>query len=127
MKLLMYLKKMMLGAVVSAVPVVIAACYGPYYSISGYVTDSETEDAIPGIEVTCTIKDDWTTPSVDEGREIKVETNVNGYYGISVQACDIMKFKDVDGAENGLYKKKTVYVNYDQDFTGSVALKRLDD
>lgn len=127
MKTLMYIKRMLLGAVVAAIPVFIAACYGPVYSMSGYVTDSKTDEGIPGIEVTCVTQDYPNTPE-DESEEITVYTNVNGYYGISgesMSSCEIVRAKDVDGSENGLYMRKTVYVNYTQNFNGDMVLKRL--
>lgn len=131
MKPILWIKKMLLGAVVTVIPVFIAACYGPAYRMEGYVTDSKTDESIPGIEVTCTIlqKDDPSTPMI-EGGEITVYTNENGYYvipeGEPYGDCNIIQAKDVDGDENGVYMKKKFFVNFAPMFTGDIRLRRLD-
>lgn len=131
MKPIRWLKKILLGAVVTVIPVFIAACYGPAYRLEGYVTDSKTDEFIPGIEVTCTIlqEDDPATPII-EGGEITVFTNENGYYtippGEPYGDCDIIQAKDVDGDENGVYRRKKIFTNFAPLFYGNIQLRRID-
>lgn len=113
MNVIGYFKKWLLGAFVAAIPVVIAACYGPMYDVQGRVNDSKTDEGITGIEVTCINYDDLTTPSIDEGEELVTYTRAGGYYEFektSTGSCAVVKLRDVDDTENGVYLRKTVYV-----------------
>lgn len=120
------LKKWLLGIITAITPVVIAACYGPVYQTGGMVSDAESQEGIPGIEVTCIDFSGISQPNHD-GIVKSTVSNTNGYYEIGgpVMNCDIIKFEDGDGNENGLYDDKTVFVNRDENFNGDVALKKI--
>jgi hypothetical protein len=86
-----------------AVPVVIAACYGPMYrfSKSGKVIDSQTKEGINNIQVTC----------LRNGYEQDVAYSLTtGQFDIYYDAaCDELLFEDIDGEENGgTYVQRTV-------------------
>ena len=127
MKPVKMIKRWLLGIFVGTIPVVIAACYGVWYDITGNVVDSRTDEGIEGIEVTCVYVDDRST-EYDESGEVTTYTNANGYYefaSMDYPTCDIMKAKDVDGSENGTYLKKTVYPNYSSSFDGTIEMRKL--
>ena len=121
-------KKLLLGIITAAIPVVIAACYGPVYRMEGMVKDADTQEGIEGIRVTCINYDDRSTPEYD-GQFATTKTNISGYYSFdgSGGRCDIMRFKDIDGMKNGFYDKETVIVEEEEDFYGSIELSKIGD
>lgn len=105
MKILNPLKKLGAGLFATGVTLTMAACYGPMddlknYSPTGRVTNSETGDPIPGIEV-CARQHEF------EGCGL---TDSEGYFNLYETVPENIKFEDyevcatdVDGTENGEY------------------------
>jgi hypothetical protein len=94
--------KFLLWLIGVAIPVFIAACYGlpARFSKSGKVIDSESEQGIDNIQVTCLVngKEEYVTNSYDNG-------NFTLWYNTP---CDKLSFEDVDGENNGLYQARTM-------------------
>lgn len=90
-----WLKRPLLWLVTSAIPVVIAACYGmPYtYARAGTVVDRETGRGINNIKVTCQ-RADGTIDSSDR-------TYGEGDFYIGYDECPLILFEDDDLMLNG--------------------------
>lgn len=126
MEVVKHFKKWLLGIFVTTIPVVIAACYGVPYDISGRVIDADTQEGIDGIEVTCINYDNFSTLE-DEGEELVTYTS-SGYYdymATSTGSCKMIKLRDVDGTDNGLYMKKTVFVSDHAPFPNPIEMRKL--
>jgi hypothetical protein len=87
----------------SAIPVFIAACYGPYYDESragGKVVSKATGEGIPDILVSCLspgggVLDQTYTLAGDGAFELWYQNE---------EPCETLGFEDVDGAENGAFQ-----------------------
>ncbi|MBN2359801.1 MAG: hypothetical protein JXR83_10135 [Deltaproteobacteria bacterium] len=105
------IKRSLLWLMTAAVPVVIAACYGPYYNYtkSGRVLDKQTRAGVANIAVSCA--DPAADPpaadagAVEDAGGYQPSVFVTGpdgaFYWGGYQACNKLKFEDVDGQENG--------------------------
>ncbi|OHD12621.1 MAG: hypothetical protein A2086_04785 [Spirochaetes bacterium GWD1_27_9] len=113
-----------------------AACYGPpttiamygvsyaSYKVSGIVKDSTTKQGIRGIKLSLT-RANYDYPS-------NITTDINGSYSLNTDGFPVsyllIKAKDIDGAENGLFIDKDLtidineddYKNGDNEFKGEV-------
>jgi hypothetical protein len=93
--------KFFLWLITVAIPVVIAACYGPLYkySKSGKVVDSETQEGINGIQVSCMVGGSpWDVTYSDPQGEFLLMYD---------RPCDELQLEDVDGDQNGRYLTTT--------------------
>lgn len=120
------IKKWLLGVLISTIPVVIAACYGVPYDVQGRVVDAKTAEGLNGIEVTCINYDDFSTPE-NEAEELVTYTT-GGYYEFEVTStgtCAVIKLRDVDGAENGTYLRKTVFVPESSRVPNPIEMRKL--
>jgi putative lipoprotein (rSAM/lipoprotein system) len=127
MKPIKLLKKWLLGMFITVIPVVIAACYGPFYEVTGKVVDSKTQAGISGIEVTCVNYNDLTTPE-NEAEALITYTGSTGYYefeNTSTDSCAVVKLRDVDGTTNGTYIKKSVYVTDPANYPSTIEMRKL--
>lgn len=93
-------KRSLLWMLTAAVPVVIAACYGMPVSYgafqqTGKVVDKESQEAIPGIEVSC------ETEAGALASSDVTTTDDLGAFTISFDSCPVMVFEDNDGGDNG--------------------------
>jgi hypothetical protein len=92
---------MLTGLSLGAVAVTFQACYGPMTAdipLNGTVKSSDTENPIPGIEVS-------------GSRDIDL-TDSNGNYRLLVaDQIQTIWFKDIDGPNNGEYQDKEVSWN----------------
>jgi len=110
MTLINLFKKSLLWVITATIPVVIAACYGVYYTVTGEVKDGDTKEPIEGIEVQCIMDEDdeYTIPE-------KFYSEIDGYFYIYNEdaegLCDQVKFVDVDGELNGEYYEKTIDID----------------
>ena len=93
------LRKILTVFSLGAVSFVFHACYGiPMTSISGTVRNSDTDEPIPGIQVS--IKDNEYYK--------KVLTNSNGGFLLTVHPSVVVLFEDIDGPENGEFEDKEI-------------------
>jgi hypothetical protein len=96
------LSKFFLWLMGVAIPVVIAACYGPMYSYSksGKVLDSDSKEGINNIQVSC----------LSGGTEQDMAyTNRDGTFWLTYDYCDELKVEDIDGEDNGgIYLPRTI-------------------
>jgi len=106
MKQIKIFKKFILSIVTSLIPVIIAACYGPYYAITGNVIDSESKEGLNGITVKCgvcfTQDADGNCTDIQDIAETK--TNTSGYFefmdncsrltAIDDNNLDLVKYED---------------------------------
>ena len=99
-KIIRWLSKPLLWLVTSAIPVVIAACYGVYdglISRSARVVDRDTGMGIGGIKVTCIDSEAGTGDSTYSFEH-------DGFFELYFSegdGCQFVRFEDVDGPENG--------------------------
>jgi hypothetical protein len=117
----------LLWLLTTAIPVFIAACYGPPMegtwdggpdperSIAGRVLSALTGGPLPYIQVSCLV-------SGYDGLEVYDDTLSNpdggGFelWSSEYTPCEILRFEDVDGAENGAYQTLDLaYVDDGQD------------
>jgi len=105
------LRKIFNGISITAVAFIFQACYGMPpdgycdFKLSGTVVSKTTNTPVKGIKV-----------AVDDGLNFKL-TDENGKFEIyasipncSAQASVEVHFLDIDGAENGHFNDKTVFV-----------------
>ena len=111
----------------AAIPVFIAACYGPPMeddwdsgpdpekSVAGRVLSALTGSGIPYIKVSCLV-------SGRDGPEVYDETysapgdGAFELWSSEITPCEILRFEDVDGADNGAYQTLELsYVDDGQD------------
>lgn len=95
-----------------AIPIFIAACYGPpaRFSKSGKVIDSESKQGVDGIEVSCLLG--------DQAEDITTTYGGGDFLLYFNTACDQLRFDDVDGDQNGVYQSRTIpYCSDCQDIT----------
>jgi hypothetical protein len=126
------LAKPLLWLLTTAIPVFIAACYGgpfdgrwdedagpdPEKSVAGRVLSALTGSGIPYIRVSCVISgyggeqvyDDTYSAPGDGAFEL---------WSSEYTPCEILRFEDVDGADNGAYQ--TLELNYVDDGSDVVA------
>jgi hypothetical protein len=99
--------KILLGLVTAAIPVAIAACYGPAAvdgldgSTSGWVRNRATGRGIAGIEVRCMRDGDVVDAN---------HTGTDGAFTVTypiATPCDSLVATDVDGPSNGSYGSAT--------------------
>ena len=115
------LAKLILWLLTTAIPVFIAACYGapmdgmwdddagpdPEKSVAGRVLAALTGSGIPYIKVSCLV-------SGYDGLEVYDDTySAPGDGAFELWAsqytpCEVLRFEDVDGAENGTFQPKDV-------------------
>ncbi len=105
-----WIAKPALWLLTTAIPVVIAACYGVYEEsrrVFGKVVDGDTGEGIQDIQVECV---------VGEGENEYVPAGTmtlpgDGAFELWVDEydpCDKLVFKDLDGEENGAYADKEI-------------------
>ena len=86
--------RLLLKIVTGAVPVFIAACYGPAYAPRRVrAVDSITRKGIPGLQVTC-----FNGPAQAAATE-PLTTDADGT--VYAQYCEKVVMTDVDGPANG--------------------------
>lgn len=121
------LAKPFLWLLTTAIPVFIAACYGapgnygdwdagqdPERSIAGRVLSALTGSGIPYIKVSCLISEDNGQYVYDETYS-KPDDGAFELWSSEYTPCEILRFEDVDGAENGAFQTlETSYVDNDQ-------------
>ena len=96
-----WIAKFFLWLLSIAIPVFIAACYGPSvkYSKSGKIIDGQSRLGVQGIQVTCMVNGRVEDTAISE---------VNGDFIIWYNTpCDELHFKDVDGVSNGQHPDQT--------------------
>jgi putative lipoprotein (rSAM/lipoprotein system) len=102
------LRKLLTALSIGAVAVTFQACYGvPHVTVTGTVKAADTEEPIPGIQISIDKFDDYYETSDDEGNfELFIQswTNNKDYNKKII-------FKDIDGPENGEYQDKEITVN----------------
>jgi hypothetical protein len=109
------LARPILWLLTSAIPVFIAACYGPPMeddwdggldpekSVTGRVLSALTGSGIPYIKVSCLV-------SGRDGQEVYDETysapggGAFELWSSEYTPCETLRFEDVDGADNGVYQ-----------------------
>ena len=87
------LYKALLWLMVTAVPLVIAACYGPMYRYtkSGRIIDATNQKALQNIKVTC----------LRDGKPLGFAVSTSeGEFWLDNMACDSLKFEDESGKHN---------------------------
>jgi hypothetical protein len=91
------LRKILTGLSLGAVAVTFQACYGmPQVTLNGTVKSADTQEPIPGIQV-----------SIYDGYNCL--TDSNGVFEIYTDEYgQTIQFKDIDGAENGEFHNKNV-------------------
>ena len=118
--------KPLLCLLTTAIPVFIAACYGPPMedadggtdpetSLTGRVLCALTGSGIPYIKVSCLV-------SGRDGQEVYDETysapgdGAFELWSSDYTPCEVLRFEDVDGAENGAFQTLEMeYVDNGQD------------
>ena len=108
------LAKPFLWLLTTAIPVFIAACYGPPMddvngntdpetSLTGRVLSALTGSGIPYIKVSCLV-------SGYDGQEVYDETysapgdGAFELWSSDYTPCEVLRFEDVDGPDNGAYQ-----------------------
>jgi PAS domain-containing protein len=102
------LRRGLLWLVTCAIPVTIAACYGmvmEFYK-PGRVLNKETQEGIKDIEVRCADDDgaDVDAGAAEDGGAMSdalAVTDEQGGFVLYNDACQNLRFVDVDGDENG--------------------------
>lgn len=99
----------------SAMPVVLAACYGPRYeegglAVSGRVKDRDSGAGVGDIRVTCLLVDDSVTHELDQTTTLEGDGSFSFEPG-ACEACNALRFEDVDGAANGSYTVRTLPID----------------
>jgi hypothetical protein len=128
-----HLAKPILWLLTTAIPVFIAACYGapmenlydggsdPEKSVAGRVLSALTGSGIPYVKVSCLISgtgglevyDDAYSAPGDGAFELQSS---------EYSPCEILRFEDVDGADNGAYQTLDLeYVDNGQDVVAEMA------
>jgi hypothetical protein len=89
------LRKLLTALSIGAVAVTFQACYGmPQVLVNGTVKSADTQEPIPGIQVS--IYDDYYC-----------FTDSSGYFKIYADEYgQTIRFKDIDGTENGAFHDK---------------------
>jgi hypothetical protein len=102
----MLLRKILTALSLGAVAITFQACYGtPGFEVSGEVLSSDTSERIPGIQVS--VDDHFYVFSSSDGRFLLYVDELG----------QTIRFKDVDGPENGgEFKDKTVQSSKKNDF-----------
>jgi len=100
-----YISRALLRLFTLAVPVVLAACYGPpsewRASKRGKVIDRDTHEGIAGIELSC-LREDGSVENSDY-------SNFDGSFTLGYDtSCATIEAKDVDGTQNGSYTKTSM-------------------
>lgn len=116
------LAKPILWLLTTAIPVFIAACYGspgdysdggtgydPEKSITGRVLSALTGSGIPYIKVSCFIAE-YAGQDVYDETYSKPGDGAFELWSSEYTPCEILRFEDVDGAQNGAYQ--TLELNY---------------
>lgn len=110
--MLKWIAKPFLWLVTSAIPVFIAACYGPRYAMgdNGDLLKGTTKDdsgkGIPDIEVKC-------INAAGESIDATYARGDDGYFSVwspHSDPCKQLRFTDVDGEENGVHAGQDVDV-----------------
>jgi putative lipoprotein (rSAM/lipoprotein system) len=101
------LRKLLTALSIGAVAVTFQACYGvPYVTVTGTVKDADTEEPIPGIQISIDKFDDYFKTSDDEGNfELFIQS-----WAFDKDYNKKILFKDIDGPENGEFKDKEITV-----------------
>ena len=89
------LRRLLTALSIGAVAVTFQACYGiPQVTIKGIVKSADTQEPIPGIQVSN--DDDYYS-----------FTDSNGYFNVYIyEYGQTVRFKDIDGIENGEFHDK---------------------
>jgi hypothetical protein len=116
-------RKALLWLITTAVPVVVAACYGVMYAFSksGKVVDKHTGEGIYGLQVSCVV-------SNRNDVEDSTYTYEDGGFVLGFdRECNMIVIEDVDGEENGGYYGDRV-INYnDFNETDPIEMERRSD
>lgn len=103
-------KRLLLSLITATLPVIIAACYGVYYTVTGKVIDADTEEGLGEITITCNYCSEYDkdTAECSESQTIAgTVTNSNGYYELDVDNCDIITATD-DNEDGIQYEEKAI-------------------
>jgi hypothetical protein len=126
------LARPLLWLLTSAIPVFIAACYGPPMededggfdpekSISGRVLSALTGSGIPYIKVSCIVSG-RAGPEVYDTTYSAADTGAFELWASEYSPCELLRFEDVDGAENGTYAPlEQAYADDGQDVVAEMA------
>ena len=122
------LAKSLLWLLTTAIPVFIAACYGapmdgdwndggtdPEKSVAGRVLSALTGSGIPYIKVSCVISG-YSGEEVYDDTYSAPDDGAFELWSSEYTPCEILRFEDVDGADNGAYQTLELsYVDDGQD------------
>jgi len=118
------LAKPLLWLLTTVIPVFIAACYGapmdddwdggsdPEKSIAGRVLSALTGSGIPYIKVSCLISG-YGGQEVYDDTYSAPDDGAFELWSSEYTPCEVLRFEDVDGADNGAYQ--TLELNYVDD------------
>jgi hypothetical protein len=89
-------------------PVLLAACYGvrAAFDYAGKVLDKDTQEPVPGMKVSCErlVSADAGVSGGSSAVAASMLSGAQGDFSIdSMEACDLLVARDVDGAQNGSY------------------------
>jgi hypothetical protein len=118
------LARPLLWLLTTAIPVFIAACYGapgdfggdaglvPEKSVAGRVLSALTGSGIPYIRVSCLISGYEGLETYDETYS-RPDDGAFELWSSEYTPCEILRFEDVDGGENGAFQ--TLELSYADD------------